>query len=69
MFAKYIRIYIYIIIRNYCFLGFFSILIKYNKDKKIKFIKKKEFENKKLIRCIEVIMKLIKIKKKKINMI
>lgn len=70
MLAKYIRIYIYTITRNHCSLGFFSTLIKHNKDKKQNLQKKKEItvkelENKKPIRCIEVIMKLTKIKEKK----
>lgn len=68
MLAKYIRIYIYTITRNHCSLGFFSTLIKHNKDKKQNLQKKKklkELENKKPIRCIEVIMKLIKTEEKK----
>lgn len=64
----YTYIYIYTITRNHCSLGFFSTLIKHNKDKKQNLQKKKklkELENKKPIRCIEVIMKLTKIKEKK----
>lgn len=65
----YVYIYTHTITRNYCSLGFFSTLIKHNKDKRKKYLQKKnqlnELENKKPIRCTEVIMKLTKIKEKK----